>query len=128
MPSIKFLPTGQTVEVEPNTKILVAANRNRVGLRYGCASCRCGTCGIRVSGGSMSPMKSDEQALLQRMQLPTDGSVRLACQTRVLDGEVTVDLKFQDEYSPDQGDDLDEDEDDEEDDEEPGDAEDGAAS
>jgi len=104
MPTVTFKPVGATVTVEPNTKLLVAATRHKVALRFGCASCRCGTCGIAVRGsGQLTPMKPDERALLARMDLATDGSVRLACQTRILDGEVEVDVAFQDTYSPDQG-------------------------
>jgi ferredoxin len=115
MPKLKFSPKdAQAVEavVEPNTKILAAANRLKVPIRFGCASCRCGTCGVAVAGGTLSPMRSDERALLERMGLTSDGSVRLACQARVVDGEVAVDLAFQDTYSPDQGE-LDEEDEDE---------------
>lgn len=100
---ITFDPVGVTVDVEPQTKILAAAIRNKVKIRFGCASCRCGTCGIKVQGGSLSDMRPDERALLTKMALDTDGTIRLACQTRVLAGSVRVDLDFQDTYSPDQG-------------------------
>ena len=107
MPSVTFKPVGTSVTVEPNTKLLVAATRNKVAIRFGCASCRCGTCGVKVAGNAqLTPMKADEKALLQRMDLETDGTIRLACQTRVLDGDVVVDLAFQDTYSPDQGEDV----------------------
>jgi hypothetical protein len=39
--------------------------------------------------------------LLTRLKLNVDGTHRLACQARVMDGSVDVDLAFQDEYSPD---------------------------
>jgi ferredoxin len=104
MPTVVFLPSGQEVEAAPGTKILAAAIKGKVDIRYGCAACRCGTCGISVSGSAaLRPMESDEQALLQRMSLPTDGHVRLACRTRIDDGTVVVDLDFQETYSPDQG-------------------------
>lgn len=103
MPKVTFEPDKVSFDVAPSTKLLVVATRNKVGIRFGCASCRCGTCGVAVKGGSLSPMKSDEQALLKRMGLAIDGTIRLACQTRVLDGDVTVDLDFQDTYSPDEG-------------------------
>lgn len=99
MPDIVFLPQNLTVTVEPGTKILRAAIKSRINIRYGCASCRCGTCGIAVKvEGSVSPMAEDEKLLLEQMHLVTDGSVRLACQTKVLDGKVTVDLDFQFTY------------------------------
>lgn len=114
MPKITFTPQGIGIEVDPQTKVLAAAIRSKAPIRFGCASCRCGTCGVSISGdGKLTAMKPDEKALLTRMQLPVDGSVRLACQTRILNGEIAVDLDFQNTYSPDQGDDyLDDEEDD----------------
>ena len=107
MPTVTFKPVGTCVTVDPNTKLLVAATRNKVAIRFGCASCRCGTCGVKVAGAAeLTPMKPDEKALLKRMDLATDGTIRLACQTRILDGAVEVDLDFQDTYSPDQGEDA----------------------
>lgn len=117
MPKLTFLPAAATFEVEPNTKVLAAANRNKIQMRFGCASCRCGTCAVSVVGQqNLSDMKSDEKDLLERMKLTTDGTVRLACQARVMQDEVTVDLDFQDTYSPDQGDDEEEEDDDDDDD------------
>jgi ferredoxin len=107
---IKFLLVGaEAVEVStaPNTKVLAAANKNKIPIRFGCASCRCGTCAVAVelgANGEVKPMQADEKALLTRMRLATDGSVRLACQTRILAGKIAIDLAFQDTYSPDQGD------------------------
>ena len=102
---IRFLPSGITCEAAENDKLLAVALRNKVKIQYGCASCRCGTCGVAVSGGGMSPMRESERELLARMALPLNGSVRLACQARWMSGEVTVDLDFQGTYSADQGDD-----------------------
>ena len=108
MPKLIFLPSGEIFDVESNTKILAAANRNKVQMRFGCASCRCGTCAVKVTyPENLSPMKSDERALLERMKLDTGGTVRLACQARLMQSEVKVDLDFQDTYSPDQGDEED---------------------
>jgi ferredoxin len=94
-------------EVRAGSKILVAAIKNKVDIRYGCAVCRCGTCGVAVSfdaqDSKLSEIASTEQKLLEKMELPLDGSVRLACQARVLEGSVDVDLAYQDTYSPDDG-------------------------
>ena len=90
--------------MDENTKVLVAAIRNKIDIRYGCASCRCGTCGIKVDPETvenLKPMRQDEIGLLERMGLPTDGHIRLACQARIIKGEANVDLAFQLEYSPD---------------------------
>ena len=107
MPTINFLPQNIKIEAETNSKLLVTANRNKIPLRFGCAACRCGTCGVKLETNNpdnLSPMRDNEKKLLARMQLPIDGSVRLACQTRVLAGHVTVDLDFQNTYSADDGD------------------------
>lgn len=107
MPTVRFKPLQVCFEVETNTKLLVVANRNKLPIRYGCASCRCGTCGIKIEtdqSSNLSPMRSNERELLARMHLPVDGTVRLACQTRIVSGLVTIDLDFQNTYSPDDGD------------------------
>jgi ferredoxin len=52
---------------------------------------------------SISPMRGDEEALLKRMNLPLDGTIRLSCQSRIV-GDVSIDISFQDKYSPDDGD------------------------
>jgi len=118
MAKVKFKfslnPQGVDLDVDSNTKILSAAIRAKVPIRFGCAACRCGTCGVKVSvqndtntaaTGELSAMAADEKGLLGRMSLPLDGTVRLACRTRLMKGEVVVDLDFQETYSPDQGDD-----------------------
>lgn len=103
MPSVTFLPGASTYTIEANTKILAAAVRNKVPIRFGCAACRCGTCAVAVEGGNLSQMRPDERELLNRMGLALDNSIRLACQTRIVDGAVRVDLAFQNSYSPDTG-------------------------
>ena len=104
MAKIKFNPQSVEIEVETNTKILSAAMRAKVPIRYGCAACKCGTCGVQVEvNGELSTMASDEKTLLGRMNLATDGTIRLACRARIIKGEVLVDLDFQETYSPDQG-------------------------
>ncbi len=100
------------VDVRAGSKVLVAAIKNKVDIRYGCSACRCGTCGVAVSAGftengdlplekTLSSMEQQEKSLLEKMSLPLDGTVRLACQARVVAGEVEVDLGFQGTYSPD---------------------------
>ncbi len=101
MATVTFLPTGKCATAASGTKILAAALRNGVDIRYGCSACQCGTCGISITNAPrVSPMGEDERALLTRLGLSTEGSVRLACQCRVLEDDVTVDLSFQQTYSP----------------------------
>lgn len=102
MAKVIFTPSNNVSEVPFNTKLLVAATRIKEDIRFGCASCRCGTCGVKVSG-KLNPMGENERKLLETMKLPTDGTIRLACQARVEDDDVQVDLDFQNQYSPDVG-------------------------
>ena len=101
MPQVLFVPAQKSVEVAQNTKLLLAGRKAGADLRFGCASCRCGTCGVKIleSTEALSPLKKDEELLLLRLKLPIDGTVRLACQARVIDN-CTIDLAFQDSYSP----------------------------
>ena len=48
-------------------------------------------------------MQAPERELLERMNLDTSGPIRLACQARVDQEDIHVDLDFQDSYSPDVG-------------------------
>lgn len=104
MPRIEFEPSGKTADVEDKTKVLVGARRLGLQIRFACASCRCGTCAVRIVEGKdqISPMKDDEKKLLGRLSLPLDGTIRLACQSRV-SGDCKVDLSFQNEYDSDIG-------------------------
>jgi len=106
MAKLTFLPINKTIEAVEDQKLLVLARKNHVNIRFGCASCRCGTCGVKVSPReAFTEMSSDEAALLQRMKLPTTGEVRLACQARqTAKCDAVIDLDFQDSYSPDDGD------------------------
>lgn len=99
MPTIHFVGEALgtlSVEADVNSKLLLAANRAKTGLRFGCAAARCGTCTVKVSGGALTPMTAGERLILEKLSLPLDGSIRLACQARVLSGEITVDIDYQD--------------------------------
>lgn len=100
---LTFEPKHLLVEAPPGTKVLAAARQARIALRFGCASCRCGTCAIRLISGTLAAMEPNEEALLKVMKLPTDGQIRLACQARTTEDDVVIDLGFQDAYSPDKG-------------------------
>jgi ferredoxin len=109
--SITFLPSGQHVSVDPGTKILVAARQAGLPIRFMCAALRCGTCAVLLGkniGARISEMSSDEMAMLTRLKLPVDGSVRMACRARVEEGHMEVDLDFQDTYDPANNSDFDE--------------------
>ncbi len=101
MARIEFIPGPKEIDVDANTKILVAGKKAGVTIRFGCAACRCGTCAVKVTRGSeqLTPMKPEEEKLLKKLKLTTDGSVRLACQARI-QGNCQIDLDFQDSYNP----------------------------
>ena len=100
---VTFLPQNVTGEALEGTKLLVVARKLKLPIRFGCASCRCGTCGVKVTRGAASPMSPEEKELLEKMKLSVDGSIRLSCQARVAKEDLTIDLDFQNEYSPDTG-------------------------
>lgn len=100
---VKFLPADVDIEVATGKKILVAARQAKLPIRFGCAACSCGTCAVLLVKGEASPMNEDEKAMLAKMKLPVDGSIRLSCQARMENEELIVDLSFQDKYSPDTG-------------------------
>lgn len=106
MSKVIFKPTGTAIEVDLDTKILLASRKANVALRYGCASCRCGTCAVAVTPpAALTPMKQNEKELLERMKLPIDGTVRLSCQAKIC-ADIEIDISFQDTYSPDDGDEF----------------------
>lgn len=99
MPKVTFLPEQKSVEVDDKTKLLLAGKKAGVTIRFACASCRCGTCGVAVVAGhqALSAMKDDELKMLKRLKLPLDGSIRLSCQARI-QGDCSIDLDFQNQY------------------------------
>ncbi len=99
MTTIEFLPSKITIDVPAGTRLLAAARQAKVPIRYGCGAAQCGQCAVATSG-HLSPPASRESKLLRRLELPLDGSVRLACQASVEEGNVTVDLDFQDRWDP----------------------------
>jgi 2Fe-2S ferredoxin len=102
MANLKFLPDGQEIPAESGTKILVAARKHKIPIRFGCASCRCGTCAVRIEPKQgVVPMEEEERALLNRMGLDLSGDIRLSCRAKVKDSDLIIDLGFQNTYSPD---------------------------
>ena len=104
MPVLRFLPQDQNVDVEAETKILAAAIRAKINLRFSCGSCQCGTCAIRIklasADASVSKSDAKEQAMLLDLGIEDGGQVRMACKTKIIAGTVEVDLSFQDTYDP----------------------------
>lgn len=96
------------LQQQTGAKLLSMAAKAKIPIRFGCSSCRCGTCAVRISHAeALQPMMDDEKALLSRMGLDsTSGKIRLSCRSRLSgQSDLVVDLTFQDEYSPDRHDD-----------------------
>lgn len=100
---VVFRPLNKAVDAKPGMKLLALARRERIPMQFGCAACSCGTCAVRILSGTASPMESSERDLLVRMGLDIGGQIRLACQARLTDEDLEVDLEFQNQYSPDTG-------------------------
>ena len=100
---LKFLPSGTEVDGMVGAKVLAQANRSKVPIQFGCGAGTCGTCAVEIVSGKPSEMLDSERNLLLKMKLPVDGRIRLACQARVGEEQLVIDIGFQEKYSPDQG-------------------------
>lgn len=85
MPKVKFMPTGQEVEVAEGTIILDAALDNNIQIDHNCGgNCACSTCHVIIEKGfeSLNPMTEDEEDMLDEAENLTETS-RLACQCKI---------------------------------------------
>jgi adenylate cyclase len=88
-PQLYALPDDRTLSIAPGETLLAATLRQGVPHAHACGGqAVCSTCRVQVLEGLAycSPRNAPEQALAERMQLPTP--VRLACQTTVAGGDV----------------------------------------
>lgn len=92
MPILIFKPCDTKIEVEENTKILVAAKQAKVDLEFGCGAGRCGICAVHVdsSKGALSKMQDDEHHRLEQIGSSTNGDIRLACRTKIVEGTCVI--------------------------------------
>lgn len=87
MPKVKFMPTGQEVEVAEGTIILDAALDNNIQIDHNCGgNCACSTCHVIIEKGydSLNPMTEDEEDMLDEAENLTETS-RLACQCKIVE-------------------------------------------
>ncbi len=96
MAKILFKPSDIMVNAQPNSKILAAARDNNVEIKSGCGAGRCGICIVNAEGEGLSDMTESEKSILTQKDLALDGTVRLACQARSMDSDVTIDVSIQD--------------------------------
>lgn len=93
MARVTFQPAGVTVECAAGTTLFEAGARAQVGIETACVGKgTCGLCRVKVLAGgeALSPYTDEEERHLGNLYHLT--RVRLSCQARVGDGEVTVAL------------------------------------
>jgi ferredoxin, 2Fe-2S len=93
MPRITFLPSGITVECDDGDNILAVGLRHGVPIETACVGrATCGLCRVRVVAGAdhISSFNKEEEKHLGNVYFLT--KVRLACQSVVRGGDVTVEL------------------------------------
>jgi ferredoxin len=98
MPRIRIVNTGQTIETDLVTSILVTLQKNDVGIMTSCGGkARCGKCVIRVVRGkeNLSKKTPGETTRLASFGFGGDASSsaekRLACQT-FMKGDVEISI------------------------------------
>jgi len=92
-PAITFLPCGLRVSCAPGESVFEVARRSGIAVATACVGrASCGLCRVKVVAGEdhLTPFSADERKHLGNVYFIN--KVRLACQARVLDGEVTVDV------------------------------------
>lgn len=93
MARVTFLPANKTVEVEPGTLMLDAAEANGIEIITGCTQGICCTdpCRVREGIENLAPKTPEEEATLADFE--NNGTVRLACQA-VINGDCTVEVNI----------------------------------
>ncbi|MFA5855524.1 MAG: 2Fe-2S iron-sulfur cluster-binding protein [Candidatus Gracilibacteria bacterium] len=83
MPKVKNLTTGASAECEKGADFKEVAQKNNLGVAFGCESGICCTCLIRIKSGAenLSPKTEQEEFTLEaRMAEP---NMRLGCQCKI---------------------------------------------
>jgi len=94
MPRVKFLPDGDTVDVEPGTSLLEAARRCGAQVGSACGgNLACATCHVWVRAGfdALSEMEDGEDDILDKA-FDVRPQSRLGCQARVSDEDVEAEI------------------------------------
>jgi ferredoxin len=98
MPRIRIANTGQIVETDLATSVLVTLQKNDVGIMTSCGGkARCGKCVVRVVGGKENLNKKNPGETTRLAAFGSGGDsalsteMRLACQTYVK-GDVEISI------------------------------------
>jgi uncharacterized 2Fe-2S/4Fe-4S cluster protein (DUF4445 family) len=88
MPKITFQPSKKTISVSPGTELLDAARQAEIEVKAPCGGKgTCGKCIVRITSGEVD---SDSLGILSGTSV-ADGYV-LACKTKILDSDITVEV------------------------------------
>jgi uncharacterized 2Fe-2S/4Fe-4S cluster protein (DUF4445 family) len=93
MPRVTFLPEGISRECSEGETVFEVGRSLGIGIETACiGQATCGLCRVRVVSGAefLSPYSPAEEKHLGNVYHLT--GVRLSCQSRVLGGEVVVEL------------------------------------
>jgi uncharacterized 2Fe-2S/4Fe-4S cluster protein (DUF4445 family) len=93
MPRITFLPAGVVADARDGETVFEVGRRNGIAIETACVGkATCGLCRVRVAAGEefTSPQNDLERKHLGNVYFIT--RVRLACQTAIAGGDVTVEL------------------------------------
>ncbi|MCU6794093.1 (2Fe-2S)-binding protein [Paenibacillus sp. WQ 127069] len=89
MPSIHFLTSGKTIEVQPDANLLRTSIRYEGSVPFKCGGGLCGTCRVRIVDGQENLSKVMKKELDRLGNESIDQGYRLACQTFIA-GDVTI--------------------------------------
>ena len=90
MPSIIFQTSGKTIEVPQDANLLRTSIRYEGSVPYKCGGGICGTCRVRIVDGHENLSKIMKKEVDRLGSDAINQGYRLACQTFIIDGEITV--------------------------------------
>ena len=92
MPTIHVLNTGDKVDTDLVTSILVSLQRNAVPIMSVCGGrAQCGKCAIRIVKGHQYLTKRSALETIRLEAIEAEADVRLACQTHIR-GDVEIEI------------------------------------
>ena len=94
MPSVTFLPGGARIPCAAGESVFEVARRSRIAVNTACVGqANCGLCRVTVVSGEehLSAFTAGERKHLGNVYFIN--KVRLSCQARIGDGDVTVSIE-----------------------------------